>query len=218
VGTYVPTKALLGRSNFTRHPSRCILAGTTPSRCIPVSPSHKNHDHPPVLLTRKHTHKKGKTVWPANPSPQKASAHPRHPLPPPTLHTFTNLHFAKHKTSRHEHILRIMPPRRTHQSPAHNLSWFSTPQRWAALHHGIDEHDRRHLEKFRHHIRVRDIPYLRASHQVFALGPHSHQYFQISLRSLLTLEYVPRKVKIPVRQLPHDCQFCQEVTQRIFQH
>jgi hypothetical protein len=218
VGTYVPTKALSGGGNFSRHSSRCIPAGTTPSRCIPVSPFHKNHEHPPVLPTRKHKRKKEKSVWPTNSSPQKASTHPHYPLPPPTLHTSTNLHFTKHKTSRHEHILRIMPPRRTRQPPAHNLSWFSAPRCWATLHLRIKEHDCRRLERFRHHIRIHDIPYFCASHQVFALGPHSRQYFRISLRLLLTLDYVPRKLKIPVRQLPHDCRFCQEVTRRIFQH
>ena len=111
-----------------------------------------------------------------------------------------------------------MPPRRTRQPPTHNLSWFSTPQRQVVLHrvHGlIDEHDRhnrRRLERFRHHIRAHDIPYFYASHKVYVQGPHSCQYFRTSLRSLLTLDYVPRKVKIPVHHLPHVCQFCPEVT------
>jgi hypothetical protein len=46
-------------------------------------------------------------------------------------------------------------------------------------------------------------------HQVYVQGPQSRQYF-------LTLDYVPRKVKIPVHHLPHDCQFCPEVTRHIF--
>ena len=116
-----------------------------------------------------------------------------------------------------------MPPRRTRQPPTHNLSWFSTPRRQVVPHqvHGlIDERDRRdrhRLERFRHHIRTHDIPYLCASHQVYVQGPHSRQYFRTSLRSLLTLDYVPRKVKIPVHHLPHDCRFCPEVTRHIFQ-
>jgi len=73
------------------------------------------------------------------------------------------------------------------------------------------------LECFCHHIRAHDIPYLSASHQVYVQGPHSRQYFRTSLRSLLTLDYVLRKVKIPVYHLPHDCILCPEVTQFIFQ-
>jgi hypothetical protein len=112
-----------------------------------------------------------------------------------------------------------MPPRRTRQSPPHNLSWFSAYRCWATLIPTLTPSSRncRRLEMFQHHIPTHDIPYLGASHQVFIIGPHSRQYFRTSLRSLLTLDYVPRKVKIPVRQLPHDCFFCQEVTQHIFQ-
>ena len=112
-----------------------------------------------------------------------------------------------------------MPPRRTRQPPPHNLSWFSAYRRWATLTSTLtpSSRNRRRLERFRHHIRAHDIPYLGASHQVYVLGPHSRQYFRTSLRSLLTLDYVPRKVKIPVRHIPHDCFFCQEVTQHIFQ-
>jgi hypothetical protein len=113
-----------------------------------------------------------------------------------------------------------MPHRRIRQPPSHKLSWFYIPRRQASLYQLqgiIDERDRRCLEKFRHHIRAHDIPYCRASHQVYVQGPHSRQYFRTSLRSLLTLDYVPRKVKIPVHHLPHDCQFCPEVTRHIFQ-
>ena len=117
-----------------------------------------------------------------------------------------------------------MPPRRTRQPPTHNLSWFSTPQCQVVLHqvlHGlIDElerRDRRRLERFRHYIRAHDIPYFCASHQVYVRDPHSCQYFRTSLRLLLTIDYVPRKVKIPVHHLPHDCQFCPEVTRHTSQ-
>ena len=92
-----------------------------------------------------------------------------------------------------------MPPRRNCQPPAHNLSWFSAHRRWVAVRSvlEINAHNRRLLERFRHHVRVHDIPYFQSSHQVFVLGPHSRQYFRTSLRSLLTLDYVPRKVKYP---------------------
>ena len=62
-----------------------------------------------------------------------------------------------------------------------------------------------------HHVRVHDIPYFHPSHQVLVLGLHSRQYFRTSFRSLLTLDYVPRKVKIPTSHIPHDCRFCPEV-------
>ena len=106
-----------------------------------------------------------------------------------------------------------MPPRRNRQPPAHNLSWFSAPRRWATIRSilEIDTHDRRLLEWFRYHVQVHDIPYFHSSHQVFVLGPHSRQYFRTSLRSLLTLDYVPRKVKIPTQSVPHDCFFCPDV-------
>jgi hypothetical protein len=117
----------------------------------------------------------------------------------------------RHSTDQHW----VMPPRRTRQPPIHNLSWFSTPRRQVVLHqvYGLinerDRRDRRRLERFRHHICANDIPYLCASHQVYVL--------RTSLRLLLTLDYVPRKVKIPVHHLPHDCQFCTEVTRHISQ-
>ncbi len=103
-----------------------------------------------------------------------------------------------------------MPPRRNSQPPAHNLSWFSAHCHWVAVRSilEIDTHDHRLLERFRPHVRVHDIPYIHSSHQVFVLGPHSRQYFRTSLRSLLTLDYVPRKVKIPTNHVPHKCRFC----------
>ena len=55
------------------------------------------------------------------------------------------------------------------------------------------------------------IFHFHSSHQVFVLGPHSRQYFRTSLRSLLTLDYVPRKVKIPTYHVPHECRFCPRV-------
>jgi len=105
-----------------------------------------------------------------------------------------------------------MPPRRNRQPPAHNLSWFSAHRRWATIRSvlEIDAHDHHLLERFRHHVRVHDIPYFHPSHQVFVLGTQ-HQYFRTSLRSLLTLDYVPGKVKIPTSYVPHDCCFCPEV-------
>jgi len=102
-----------------------------------------------------------------------------------------------------------MPPRRNRQPPAHNLSWFSAHRRWVAVRSvlEIDTHNRRLLEWFRHHVRVHNIPYF----QSFVLGPHLRQYFRTSLRSLLTLDYVPWKVKIPTNHVPHECRFCPRV-------
>jgi hypothetical protein len=107
-----------------------------------------------------------------------------------------------------------MPPRRNRQPPAHNLSWFSAHHHWVTIRSvlEIDTHNRRLLERFRHHARVHTIPYFHSSHQVFDLGPHLRQYFRTSLRSLLTLDYVPRKVKIPTSHVPHDCRFYPEVS------
>jgi hypothetical protein len=103
-----------------------------------------------------------------------------------------------------------MPPRRNRQPPEHNISWFSAHRRRGTVRSvlEINAHDRRLLERFRHHVRVHDIPYFHSSHQVFVLGPHLRQYFRTSLRSLLTLDYVPRKVKIPTYHVPHECRFC----------
>ena len=103
-----------------------------------------------------------------------------------------------------------MPPRCNRQPPEHNLSLFSAYHRWVTVRSvlEIDARDRRLLERFRHHVRVHDIPYFHSSHQVFVLGPHSRQYFRTSLRSLLTLNYVPQKVKIPTYHVPHECRFC----------
>ena len=106
-----------------------------------------------------------------------------------------------------------MPTRRNRQPPARNLSWFRAPRRIATLRRvfGIDARNQRRLEQFRHHIREHDIPYFTPSHQVFVLGPHSRQYFRASLLSLLTLDYVPLKVRIPGPSVPHDCIFCPRV-------
>jgi len=90
-----------------------------------------------------------------------------------------------------------MPPRRNRQPPAHNLSWFSAHHRWVTIRSvlEIDAHNRRLLERFRHHVRVHAVPYFHSSHQVFVLGPHSRQYFRTSLRSSTTcrgrLKYPP---------------------------
>ncbi len=53
---------------------------------------------------------------------------------------------------------------------------------------------------------------------IFVLGPHSRQYFRTSLRLLLTLDYVPRKVKIPAPAIPHDCRLHLDVTKSTFCH
>ena len=106
-----------------------------------------------------------------------------------------------------------MPLRCNRQPPEHNLSWFSAYRRWVTVRSilEINARDRRLLERFRHHVRVHDIPYFSSSHQVFVLGPHSRQYFRTSLRSLLTLDYVPRRVKRPTNHVSHECRFCPRV-------
>ena len=111
-----------------------------------------------------------------------------------------------------------MPPRRIRQPPPHELSWLYVPRRQASLYQLqgiINKWDQRRLEI---HIRAHDIPYCRASHQVYVLGPHSRQYIRTSLRLLLTLDYVPRKVKIPVYHLPHNCRLCPENTRYMFRN
>jgi len=103
-----------------------------------------------------------------------------------------------------------MPPRRNRQPPKHNLSWFSAHHRWVAVCPVLEikTHDCRLPERFRHHVRNHDIPYFHSSHQVFVLGLHLRQYFRTALRSLLTLDYVPRRVKIPTNHVPQECRFC----------
>ena len=127
---------------------------TTPSSC----PAHKKNATKQERTKNRLAHQ--------SISKKDARYAPHHP--PLSILTLLhkNLHLCKAQTSRHEHILRVMPPRCTRQPPTHNLFWFSTPQCQAVLHqvHGLidecDRRDRRRLKKFRHHIRAHDIPYL----------------------------------------------------------
>jgi hypothetical protein len=68
--------------------------------------------------------------------------------------------------------------------------------------------ERKRLEKFCYHLRFHDIPYFNKSYRVLVHGPYSRQFFSTSLGSLLSLEYVPRKVKIPTKWIPHKCIHC----------
>ena len=68
--------------------------------------------------------------------------------------------------------------------------------------------ERKRLEKFRYHLRFHDIPYFNKSYRVLVRGPYSRQFFSTSLGSLLSLDYVPRKVKIPTKWIPHKCIHC----------
>ncbi len=103
----------------------------------------------------------------------------------------------------------LMPPRQRHrQPPPIWLSRFSARRCWATLRYDADAYERRQLEAFRRHLRLHDIPYFGPSHRIFVRGRYSGQYFPASLRSLLMLEYVPRRVHVPTDWLPHKCQFC----------
>ncbi len=103
----------------------------------------------------------------------------------------------------------FMPPRRHHHLHSPNLlSWEHVPARRSSLHVIEKDLERRRLEKFRYHLRFHDIPYFKKSYKVFVRGPHSRQFFSTSLGSLLSLDYVPRKVKIPTKWVPHKCIHC----------
>ena len=68
--------------------------------------------------------------------------------------------------------------------------------------------ERERLEKFRYHLRFHNIPYFKKSYRVLVRGLHSRQFFFTSLGSLLSLDYVPRKVKILTKWIPHSCIHC----------
>ena len=192
---------------FQREPHQAEIypASPPPKKPLPppLLPPTKTMTHPVLPTRNRQQNEKGKKEYnPFGPPTPISKNNPPHLL----------------RSERYAHI-HPMSPRRTRQPPPHNLSWFSARRRQATLTAILTPSSRNHrrLEAFRHHIRAHDIPYLGASYQVYVLGPHSRQYFRTSLRSLLTLDYVPRKVKIPVLHIPHDCFFCQEVTQYIYQ-
>ena len=95
-----------------------------------------------------------------------------------------------------------MPPRRHHHSHRSNLS------RRTSLRAIEKDLERERLEKFCYHIRFHNIPYFKKSYRVLVRGLHSRQFFSTSLGSLLSLDYVPRKVKIPTKWIPHCCIHC----------
>ncbi len=84
------------------------------------------------------------------------------------------------------------------------LLWHSVPKRWSRA---PTNHRHHQLREFRHHLREHYIPYFGATHKAFILGQYSHQYSQSSLRLLPDLNYVPPRVQIPTKWLPHHCQF-----------
>jgi hypothetical protein len=104
-----------------------------------------------------------------------------------------------------------MPPRRNRQLPMIKLSWFSARRHWATIHQDADEFDHQRLDAFFCHLRLQEVPYFGPAHRVFVLGPHSQLCFSASLCSLLELEYVPRKVRVPTPWLPHYCHFCANI-------
>jgi hypothetical protein len=114
----------------------------------------------------------------------------------------------------------VMPPRCNRQLPTIKLSWFSARRRWATIHQDADEYDCHHLDAFCCHLRLHKIPQFGPDHRVFVLGPHSRLYFSASLCSLMELEYVPRKVRVPMPWLPHYCHFCVDIggTRRPFEY
>ena len=106
-----------------------------------------------------------------------------------------------------------MPRRQPSQRPppSHQLSWWTARRCWATLRGDSDEYDCRCLEAFRRQIRLHEIPYWGASHQVLFRGRHSNLYIWALFRQLLALDYVPLQVVVPVPchcHLPHMCGFC----------
>jgi hypothetical protein len=55
---------------------------------------------------------------------------------------------------------------------------------------------------------VHDILCFNKSRKVLVRGLYTRQFFSTSLGALLSLDYVPRKVKIPTKWIPHTCIHC----------
>ena len=55
---------------------------------------------------------------------------------------------------------------------------------------------------------MHNIPYFNKSYKELVRGLYSRQFFSTSLGALLSLDYVPRKVKIPTNWIPHNCIHC----------
>jgi hypothetical protein len=102
-----------------------------------------------------------------------------------------------------------MPPRH-HRHPYYPnlLSWSYVPARRTSLCLTEKDIESKRLEQFRRNLRLNDIPYFKKSYKVLVRGPYSRQFFFTSLGALLPLDYVPRKVKIPTKWIPHKCIHC----------
>jgi hypothetical protein len=103
-----------------------------------------------------------------------------------------------------------MPTRCNWQTPPTTPSWLSVQRCWATFNQDYIFQDRLYLEDFHWHMGVHHIPYWGSSYKVFVLGNHSRQFITLSLRSLLSLDHIPRIVRIPVpaSRLSHECIFC----------
>ncbi len=115
-------------------------------------------------------------------------------LQPATQNPSNSHHINQHPID----TIPFMPPRRhRHLHFPNLLLWEHVPARRTSLRTIETNLERRRLEKFRYHLRFHDIPYFKKSYKVFVRGPHFRQFFSTSLGSLLSLDYVLRKVKIP---------------------
>ena len=102
-----------------------------------------------------------------------------------------------------------MPPQcHRHLCSPNLLFWEHVPAQRSSLCAIEKDLERRRLEKFCYHLRFHNIPYFKKSYTVLVRGPHSRQFFSTSLGSLLSSDYVPRKVKIPTKWIPHKCIHC----------
>ncbi len=121
-----------------------------------------------------------------------------------TEESLRSLHFIINQTSHrkntptsnkshccHPSTQRQIPFRCNPQPPAHNLSWFPALHRTATLQSILG---RRRLERFWHHIWFHIILYFCPSH-----------HFKTSLQSLLTLNYVPWKLKFTWKATSWNC-------------
>ncbi len=102
-----------------------------------------------------------------------------------------------------------MPPKLRSHKHHTKLSWHSVPRRWCTIdRQESKEYFRRQLKEFRQYIRDHYIGKFGSSHKVFAKGKYSHQFYAMSLRSLLALDTIPDQIKVPCWHLPHMCAHC----------
>jgi hypothetical protein len=105
----------------------------------------------------------------------------------------------------------MMPPCQRRQQPLTiQLSWLTAQRRWATSRHDSDDYDCRRLEAFRHQLQLHEIPYWGASFRVFVRRHYSGSYHSTTLCQLVELNYVPRRVRVPIPAdyFPHECTFC----------